>query len=102
MKNQTILTKGLLHAVIAVVYISFIALIMRNGDRLFGEMGGILSAITFLSLFVTSAAVMGVVVFGKPILWYLDGNKKEAVSLLLYTIGWLIAITGIFITVLAV
>ncbi len=47
----------------------------------------LLIPICMLMLFVLSAAVMGILVFGQPILWYLDGKKQEAISLLMYTLG---------------
>jgi hypothetical protein len=46
-----------------------------------------------LLLFVTSAAITGFLVFGKPVMLYIDGKKREAVSLLGYTIGILFLIT---------
>ncbi len=46
-----------------------------------------------LLLFVTSAAITGFLVFGKPAMLYIDGKKKEAISLLGYTIGMLFLIT---------
>ena len=56
--------------------------------------------ISMLLLFVTSAAITGFLVFGKPVMLYLDGEKKEAVSLLGYTIGILFLITLVFFTFL--
>lgn len=43
--------------------------------------------IFMLMLFVFSAALTGTLFFGKPIMWYIDGKKKEALSLLAYTFG---------------
>ena len=42
--------------------------------------------IFMLMLFVFSAAFTGILVFGRPIMWYLDGKKKEALSLLFHTL----------------
>ena len=54
-----------------------------------------------LMLFVFSAAFTGVLVFGRPIMWYLDGKKKEALSLIVYTLGIFLAITVIiFLTLI--
>jgi len=41
-----------------------------------------------LLLLVISVAITGFAVFGKSIMWYLDGKKKEAPSLLFLTIGF--------------
>ena len=52
--------------------------------------------IAMLLLFVTSAAITGFLVFGKPVMLYIDGKKREAISLLGYTLGILFLITLIF------
>jgi|SRR3989344_1401508 len=49
--------------------------------------------IAMLLLFVCSAAITGFLVFGKPVMLYIDGKKKEAVSLLTHTLGMLVLIT---------
>lgn len=53
----------------------------------------ILIPMAMLLLFVVSASITGSLVLGRPILWYLDGKKKEAVSLLVTTIGFLFLLT---------
>jgi len=69
---------------------------------LFGKMQSVLSAVAFLLLFVVSAAITGYLVFGQPILYYLDGQKKEALGLLGYTVFWLISVTGLILIILAI
>lgn len=49
--------------------------------------------VAMLLLFVCSAAITGLLVLGKPVMLYLDGKKKEAVSLLGYTLGILVLFT---------
>jgi len=49
--------------------------------------------IVMLSLFVFSAALTGTLIFGRPILWYLDGKKSEAISLFAYTLAIFLTIT---------
>lgn len=46
----------------------------------------VFAPIMALMLFVFSAAVTGSLVLGKPILWYIDGKKKEAVQLFFSTL----------------
>ena len=46
-----------------------------------------------LMLLVFSAAFTGFLIFGKPIMWYLDNKKKEAFSLLIYTLSLFLIIT---------
>ena len=49
----------------------------------------------FLMLFVFSALLTGYLVLGKPIMMYVDGQKKEAVRLLFYTGAVLLDTTNI-------
>ncbi len=53
----------------------------------------IIIPIAMLLLFVCSAAITGFLVFGKPVMLYIDGKKRDAVSLLGYTLGILVLIT---------
>ena len=53
----------------------------------------IIIPISMLLLFVCSAAITGFLVFGKPVMLYIDGKKREAVLLLSYTLGVLFIIT---------
>ena len=48
-----------------------------------------------LMLFVFSAAVTGSLIFGQPVLWYLDGKKKDALTLLTYTLAVFFILTVI-------
>lgn len=92
--NIIIKTAGV-NAVLTASYISCIALFLSYASKIFGpdEPKNVLVPIMMLSLLVFSAALVGVLIFGKPIMWYLDGKKKEAVSLLLYTLGIFFIIT---------
>ena len=48
--------------------------------------------ISMLLLLVCSAAITGFLVFGKPAMMYVDGKKREAITLLIYTMGILLLI----------
>ena len=63
---------------------------MQNGDKLFGKNNNVATVMAFLMLFVFSATVVGGLVLAKPVMLYLDGQKKEAVKMLLCTVGWLL------------
>jgi hypothetical protein len=53
-------------------------------------------------MFVFSALVTGYLVLGKPIMMYMDGQKKEALRLLFYTGAFLFILMLIgFIVILA-
>ena len=60
-----------------------------------------LDIFTGLMLFSVSAGVMASLVFGKPVMWYLDGHKKEAVHLLGWTLGTMALITAAAVVFLA-
>lgn len=102
MNNSKIIKSSLVQAVTATVYIGLVALLISNGDKLFGKVAGILSVVAFLMTFVLSAAIMGITIFGRPIMWYLAGDKREAVRLVGYTLVWLFLITLLVFLVLLV
>jgi hypothetical protein len=104
MKTTSILGYAFLHAAGAVAYISLVAFVMTRGEEFIKPIEAtVLGPVMFLTLFVLSAAVMGLTLFGRPILWYLDGKKKEAVQLALHTVLFLALIfLAIFSFVLAV
>jgi hypothetical protein len=97
--RSLILKNSVLNALVAVIYIGLVALFVTKGKDFFGAFEAnhpALIAMSMLLLLVISVAVMGITIFGRPVMWYLDGNKKEAVLLALNTIGFLI-IFGIII-----
>lgn len=106
MLKKTIVKYALIHAVGAVAYIALVATFMSNATRIFGPDNSadnkILPSMVFLMLFVISAAVMGLLIFGKPILLYLDNFKKEAVSFLFYTLGFFVLIAIIIFLILLI
>ena len=79
-------------AVYIVLVVSFI-FSLRNFPKLEDT---IIIPMAMLLLFVCSAAITGFLVFGKPVMLYIDGKKKEAIFLLGYTLGILVLITLIF------
>ena len=95
-----IIKNALTNSVLVVAYILIIATFMNNAENMFGPANEFMAAITMLSLLVFSVALMGVLVFGRPVMWYLDGAKKEAVKLLLCTLGFILAALVIFLLIL--
>lgn len=102
MKTKNIITTSLLNAICILIYVGIVAVLMKNAQHVFGKMEGIAGPFGFLMLFVVSAAVCGYLVFGQPILYYLDGQKKEALNLLSYIVLWLILSTGVTLVFLAI
>jgi hypothetical protein len=95
-----IIKNALINSVLAIAYIAIVASAIFNGEKLFGSDKSVFVPIMMLCLLVFSVALMGVLVFGRPVMWYLDGAKKEAVKLLLCTLGFILAALVIFLLVL--
>lgn len=97
--NKKLLGHSLRHALLAFGYIFCIALFFNLGlERMFKNVPEFFAPIIMLSLLVLSASIMGVLIFGKPVLLYLDNQKKEAATMLFYTLGWLAALLLLTIT----
>ncbi len=93
--------QSILYSVSALAYIVLVAFFMNNASRLFGnDDKGIMAPIAVLLLLVLSVSVMGVLMFGKAVLMYLDNNKKDAVKLVIYNIISLFIITIIYFGIL--
>lgn len=97
--TKNIIKNACIDAFLTALYIVLIATFLSNTSHIFGGDNGdsktVLIPIMMLLLLVISAAITGSLVFGRPILWYLDGKKKEAIYLLGYTIGILFIIAFI-------
>lgn len=102
MPKSKIIKNALINVLAATAYIVLVATLLENGNKLFGPDDNAFSPIAFLLLFVFSASVMGVTLLGRPILWYLDGFKKESINLILYTLGFLFVITFIVLSILII
>ena len=92
--NSKILNQAIVSSAGVFLYVCLIAWILKNADRLFDSMeNDIRGPILFLMLFVFSASVVGLSVFGRPVYLFLSGSRKEAVTLLLYTVIGLFVLT---------
>lgn len=86
MKNSKLIITAILDSVGVAAYIFLVALIMNNGDKIFGTVDNeTFTPVAFLLLFVFSALITGGLVLGRPIMLYADGQKKEGIKLLFYT-----------------
>lgn len=92
-------SRALINALGTGIYVFLVALVMRYGERLFGETDNLGAPIAVLLLLVLSAAVTGSLVLGKPVLMYWDGRKAEAVKMFIYTLVWLFVFTVATFTV---
>lgn len=96
MNMHDILRKAFLNAIATAAYIVLVVLFVFSLQAFQGQPETIIIPMAMLMLFVCSAAITGFLVFGRPIMWYLDGKKKDAISLLAHTLGMLFIITIIF------
>ena len=96
-----IIKRAFIDSVGTAAYIILVVSFIFSLQIFASKQDNIIIPIAMLLLFVFSAALTGSLVFGKPIMMYLDGKKKEAVSLVAYTLGILLAITILaFITLI--
>ena len=96
---QKLKKSGFPNALGVLIYVSIVVTVMNNGDRIFGEMDNYVGPIAFLLLFVISAATVGGLVIGQPIMLYLENKKKEAIELFLLVMAWLVLFTALALVV---
>lgn len=101
MNKNRIALYALGNAAIAACYIALVATIMSGAETFVQEAGSIVGPTGFLLLFSSSAAILGLAVFGRPVVWYLDGKRADAVTLAIYTVSFLLIITLAVFLVLA-
>lgn len=83
-----------INAALAVLYIGAVALFMRFIESIRHDTPDtFIDGIGFLSLFVTSAAVMAFLFFYRPLVLLLEHRQHEAVMYFLKTLGIFAAIT---------
>jgi len=87
------------NALATFAYVATVGLFMSNASHIFGPKDTVLTPVAVLMLLVFSAALVSMLVFGQPVLWYLDRKKKGAVRLIGYTMVALLALT--FLTFVA-
>lgn len=101
MSKQKLILHSILHAVGVAIYVFLVVLFMSNAEHLFdGVNQKVLGPMVMLLLLVISAAVMGILVFGRPVMMYLDNKKKEALQMLFYTVGWVVVIFVVLLAIL--
>jgi hypothetical protein len=98
MKNAAISAFG------TAAYIAAISYFLFYGTKFIGLNGeeSVIMPALMLSLLVFSAAITGTLIFGRPVMWYIDGKKKEALSLLAYTLGMFFGIIAVALAVIAI
>ena len=101
LKKLKLREQAMINSFFAFLYIVLVAFFMSNASKMFGnDDKGIIAPIAVLLLLVLSVSVMGILIFGKAILMYLEGEKKDAVKLVIYNVICLFIITAIYFGVL--
>ena len=77
---------ALINSIATTAYVIAVACFLFFGTMNKLGQNSVFTPIAFLLLFVFSAALTGFLIFGKPAQLYVDGKKKEALSLLTYTL----------------
>ena len=86
--------RGLINAIATALYVIAVGSFMYYGSTVkLGRANIALIPIALLLIFVFSAALTSFLIFGKPAQLYVDGKKKEALSMLSYTFISLFVIT---------
>jgi len=94
---------AIVNSLATALYIIAVGAFMYFGSIVkLGRVNTILAPIALLLLFVFSAALIGFLIFGKPAQMYVDGKKKEALSLLTHTLISFSIITFIFLIILII
>lgn len=81
------------NALVAAGYISVIVSFLFYTERLDSSSLGIIAPITFLSLFVLSAALMGYFILYQPLRLLIEGKQSEATTLFFSTLASFALIT---------
>ncbi len=101
--HKPILKSAIFNSVATTTYIAIIASsAYYTGKHNVGQTDTVFIPIFMLMLFVFSAALTGSLMLGKPILWYLEGKKKEALLLFSYTFGSFFLLTAIVLIFLII
>ena len=93
--------QGARNGVLTALYIGLVVTFMQNASRWFGAQDiPYLTGFMALSLFVISALITGSLVLWQPVTLLIDGQRKEAVTMLVATVAAMFALlvaTGIVV-----
>lgn len=96
MTKKQIIIRGFLDALGVAAYVTVFAWVVNNMANWFGSgPSGWMAPALMLLIFIISACVTGSLVLLKPVLLYMEGQKKESVQLFVYTLGFLVILAFI-------
>lgn len=92
--NKNLIRQSFFLALSEGIYIFLVALFFFGMQKFFGDKPDpkIFAPIIGLLLLVISASISGALILGKPVILYLDGQKKEALQLFGLNIVWLVVL----------
>mgnify|MGYP001619982831 CR=1 FL=1 len=99
MNDKKLFLLSVLNSLGVLAYVSLVVLFMSNTQNIFGQGDNPMIGVVMLLLLILSALITGSLVLGRPILYYLEGQKREGVRLLLFTIIDLVIILTLVILV---
>lgn len=93
---------GFFQALGLVGYCSLIALFISQANKWFGKAPNYFGPLLFLMLFTTSALISALIVGAYPFILYFNKRQtKQAIKLVFYTAGWLLALViAVIITII--
>lgn len=89
MNNIKVFTQSFIHTALIVTYTAGVSWVLSNGQKIFGEEKTFLAPLSFLLLFVLSAAIVGSLVVGRPVMLYVNGQKSDALKFFGATLAWI-------------
>jgi hypothetical protein len=85
--NTKILKPAAMSALGTALYIAVVVTVIFNLPKSFDQEPNVFIPMAMLMLFVLSAGITGFLMVGRPVMWYIDGKKKEAVQLFGASVG---------------
>ncbi|HZC82585.1 MAG TPA: hypothetical protein VE222_12875 [Nitrospiraceae bacterium] len=91
---NSILRTALVNALLTALYVGVVGSFLFYAAQIrLGQAKTVLVPIAILMILVSSAAFVGALIFGRPVLWYFDGRKQDGLLLLTATLAILFAVT---------
>ena len=99
MTNSSLVKKAVASALGVFVYVALFGAFMQNIQHFMPDKPGVLGIAFMLMLFIISACITGSLVLLRPVLLYVDGQKKDAVKLFAYTVLSLFVVAVVVLVV---
>lgn len=91
--DKNTVKRALINALAIAAYVTLVGTFMFYANTIFGKQDKFLTPVVVLLLLVLSAAITASLLFGQPVMWYVDGRKKQGLQLLGATLASLAGLT---------